>query len=86
MTIPTTPLPARADAANRAARTFAQGLGVDVLIAVLPLLYDAVSGWDGAFTADYWTLVGVSLLKTAAIAGISYVMRLVKTPPGNPPA
>ncbi|MEV4659411.1 hypothetical protein [Micromonospora sp. NPDC049301] len=85
MTItPTTPLPAKADARNRAARTFVQGLITDLLIAVLPVLYEAVSGWDGAFTREYWTVVGISVLKTIGIAAISYVMRLQRTPPGNP--
>ncbi|PWR05177.1 hypothetical protein DKT68_28270 [Micromonospora acroterricola] len=87
MTItPTTPLPAKADARNRAIRTFVQGLITDVLIAVLPVLYEAVSDWDGAFTSEYWTVVGISVLKTLAIAVVSYVMRLQRTPPGNPAA
>lgn len=81
-----TPLPAVADAKNRAARSVLQGLGVDVLVAGLPLLYDAATGWDGSFSAAYWTLVGVSLMKTAAVATVAYVMRLTKTPPGNPAA
>lgn len=86
MTTTTIPLPAKADAANRAARTFVQGLLTDVAVAALPVIYDAVSGWDGAFTSGYWTVVGVSVMKTAAVAAVSYFMRLRSTPPGNRPA
>jgi len=84
-TTPTIPLPAKADAANRAARTFVQGLATDVAIAALPVIYDAVSGWDGAFTSEYWTVVGISVMKTVAVAAVSYFMRLRSTPPGNRP-
>ncbi|MEH1166035.1 hypothetical protein V6V47_11690 [Micromonospora sp. CPCC 205539] len=79
-----TPLPAKLDARNRALRTFVQGLSADVAIALLPAIYAAVSGWDGAFTSAYWTVVGISLLKTVTIAAVSYFMRLRYTPPGNP--
>jgi len=84
-TTPTVPLPAQADAVNRAARTFVQGLATDVAVAALPVIYDAVSGWDGAFTRAYWTVVGVSVMKTVAVAAVSYFMRLRSTPPGNRP-
>ncbi|WP_405096445.1 hypothetical protein [Micromonospora sp. NBC_01412] len=80
------PLSAKADAVNRAARTFVQGLLTDVAIAALPVVFDAVSGWDGAFTRDYWTVVGVSVLKTVGVATVSYFMRLRSTPPGQPAA
>lgn len=71
---------ARTDAKDRAWRTFLQNIGVDVTVAVAPLLYGAVSTWDGAFTAAYWLPVGLSVGKTAALVVIAYVMRLKKDP------
>ena len=68
------------DAADRSWRTLLQNVPLDILIVVAPLLYDAVSGWDGSFTAAYWVAVGVGVAKTAALAVIAYVMRLKKDP------
>lgn len=82
---PAPPTPT-ADATNRAWRTLLQGLLFDLAVVVLPALYDAVTGWDGAGGRTYWTAVGLSLAKTAVVAAIAYVMRLVHTPPGNRPA
>lgn len=70
----------RQDAKDRAWRTFLQNIGVDVAVAVGPVVYDAVAGWDGAFTAAYWVPVGVSVAKTAAVVVLAYVMRLKKPP------
>lgn len=68
------------DAKDRSWRTLLQNVPLDILIVVAPLLYDAVSGWDGSFTASYWVAVGVGVAKTAALAVIAYVMRLKKSP------
>lgn len=82
MSVSPLPVPpsASADATNRAARTFLWGLATDVAIAVLPIAYDAVSHVDSVGTRQYWTLVGVSLGKTAAMTALSYVMRRLKPP------
>jgi hypothetical protein len=72
---------ARADARNRAWRSFLQGLLIDLGVAVLPLIYDAVSGWDGAFSRTYWTAVVISVAKTIGVTVISYVMRRTVPPP-----
>lgn len=53
---------------------------LDVAIVLLPLLYDAISKWDGSFSAAYWQVVGVALLKTAGMAALAYWMRLKKAP------
>lgn len=71
---------AKVDAKDRAWRTFLQNIGVDIAVVVAPLLYGAVSSWDGAFTAAYWVPVGLSVAKTAALVAIAYVMRLRKDP------
>lgn len=70
----------KADALERASRTFWPSLALDVGICVAPLAYDAISKWDGSFSAAYWTVVGVGLGKTAALAAISYWLRYVKKP------
>ena len=74
-----------ADAKDRAWRTLQQSLPLDIAIAVAPLLYDAVTKWDGSFSSAYWIAVGVGLLKTAALVPIAYFMRK-KRPPAPPAA
>lgn len=68
------------DAKDRAWRTFLQNVGLDLAVVVGPLLYDAVGGWNGSFSAAYWIPVGIMLGKTAALVVIAYVMRLRKPP------
>jgi hypothetical protein len=80
------------DARNRAWRTFLQGLGLDVLVAIATLvvtLTQSPDAWQG------WAVVGASLARTVAQAAASYVMRrfldqspiptpLPPDPPGEP--
>lgn len=73
-------LVAKVDARDRAWRTFLQNIGVDIAVTVGPLLVDAFTRWDGAFTAAYWTPVGLSVAKTAVLVVLAYVMRLKKPP------
>lgn len=68
------------DAKDRSWRTLQQNLPLDVAIALAPLLFDAITKWDGSFNAVYWTAVGVGLLKTAALVPIAYFMRKRKPP------
>lgn len=75
-------VPVKKDAKNRAIRTFIQNIGLDVAVVVLPLIYDAVSGWNGGFDAAYWTLVSTSVGKTAALTVIAYFMRKASPPVG----
>ena len=72
----------RADAKDRSWRTFQQNVPLDILIAVAPLLFDAVTKWDGSFSTVYWTAVGVGVLKTAALVPLAYWMRRKKPPAG----
>ncbi len=61
-----------ADAQNRALRTFLQGMGIDVLVAVCVLVLastDAISDKAGLIT------FGIALVKTVATSAASYVMR-----------
>lgn len=68
------------DARNRAWRTLLQGLGVDILVAVGFVLYDALQ----SATPDYRLLL-LSLVKTALVTVASFLMRL-KTSIAAPPA
>lgn len=66
----------RADARNRAARTFIQGLGIDILAAVILLLLPVVTSANG--WGDFeWNLLGFLLAKTVAATVFAYVMRTV---------
>ena len=60
-------------ARRNALRTFLQGLGLDVLIAVAILVAQLVSApleaWQG------WAAVGIAFARTVAGAAASYVMR-----------
>lgn len=64
----------RADAQNRAMRTFLQGLATDVVTAIIMLLLPVLThanGWD-----DFeWSVMGFLLLKTVLITAMSYAMR-----------
>lgn len=73
------PLPQGADARNRAWRTLAQGLLLDVGVAVALLL--AVALADVQWTRAYWIALGASLGRTVAQTGVAYVMRHLKPPP-----
>lgn len=62
------------DARNRAVRTFFQGLGADVLAALVLLLlpvFTNANGW-GDFE---WQILGFLIAKTVAVTVLSYVMR-----------
>lgn len=61
----------KADARNRAWRTFLQGLAIDLAVAVAVLLY-SVTQDDGPIV---WAVVGASLLRTVVQTAAAYVMR-----------
>lgn len=62
------------DAKNRALRTFLQGLGVDVLAALVLLVFPVVSGASDWSSFD-WQILGFLAAKTVAVTILSYVMR-----------
>lgn len=62
-------------AIERALRTFAQGLGLDLLLALAMVVYDAML----QATVD-WRLLGLALLKTTLMTVASYVMRRLAPP------
>jgi hypothetical protein len=78
--MPTYPPSATADARNRAWRTFIQGLGVDVALAVTGGVSLAVASPDFAWTRAYWLGVGLSLAKTTLTTITAYVMRKAAPP------
>lgn len=97
MTVPTTRAARhalKADAKNRAWRTLLQGLAADVLVAVAAVLLAWLPDAD-ITSAEAWTVVAVTLAKTALTTAASWIMRakldasIVPTPlppadPGEP--
>ena len=64
-----------ADARNRALRTFLQGLGIDVAVAVATVLYTWLNSDADLSSREAWVGVGILLGKTALTTAASYVMR-----------
>lgn len=69
---------ARHDAAERSLRSLAQGLALDILVAVVLVLATAVG--DIEWTPTYWKLLGLTLAKSVIQAGVSYLMRMFVAP------
>jgi hypothetical protein len=74
------PAPVNVDARNRALRTFAQGLGIDVASAVLLGVGPALAGEHFAWTGPYWATVGLLAAKTAVQTAVSYAARKLVPP------
>ncbi len=74
------PLSAEDDARNRALRTFVQGLGLDVAVALSVFL--AASFTDIQWTREYWVALGLTAARTVLLAAVSYVARKVVPPAG----
>lgn len=64
------------DARNRALRTLAQGLAFDVTAAVVLVLFTAFSSAQ-TWSDLEWTLIAFTLLKSAVVSALSYLMRTV---------
>jgi len=64
-----------ADARNRAWRTFWQGLGVDVGLAVLGAVMTALDAMPPTLSRAYWLGLGVLVVKTAIQAAVAYASR-----------
>lgn len=79
------PLPTGADAKNRAWRTLAQGVALDVTAAVVLAVAPSLLGHDFAWTEDYWSLIGLLAAKTAIQTAVSYWMRHAMPPPSGDP-
>jgi hypothetical protein len=73
------PLSKTADARNRAWRTFAQGLGIDVVTAVAGAVTLPLN--DVTWTRVYWVGVTSLAAKTAVQTAVAYVARRVVPPP-----
>lgn len=67
-----------ADARNRSWRTLLQGLGIDLVFAIVAVLA-TLSGAD-LFERETWILFAALLIKTVIQTVVAYVMRLKITP------
>lgn len=75
--------PIKRDAQSRAARTFAQGLGIDAAIAIAAVLLVWLP--DADLTGrEAWTVLGITVAKTLIQTVAAYVMRLKVAPAGEP--
>ena len=72
----------QADAAQRAKRTFIQGIALDVAVAIAVALLAWLPDAD-LTNKQAWIILGTSLAKTVLTAVASYVMRL-KVRPDQP--
>lgn len=61
----------KSDAKNRALRTFLQGLGIDLLIAITGTAYIVLTGEGFG-----WAVLGTAVAKTGLTTLASYVMRI----------
>jgi len=68
------------DARNRAVRTFLQNLAVDVVVALLLVIYPVVSGAQDLSQVQ-WGLLAASVLKTLVVTVLSFLMRFFKLSP-----
>lgn len=79
--MPATPaLPVKVDAKSRAVRTFLQGIGIDVAVAIAAGLLLWLPDADLS-SREAWIVLGTSVAKSVLTAVASYVMRLKVTPP-----
>lgn len=70
----------RADARNRAWRTFMQGLLVDVTAAVTLAVGPALTGSDFAWSRTYWATLAALAAKTALTSAVAYLARRIIPP------
>lgn len=73
----------KADATNRALRTFLQGLAYVILFAVGLVLYNAFSTATDWSDFD-WSALAFSALQAAVMAGFAYLMRAKLDPSSVP--
>lgn len=71
---------AKADARDRAWRSFVQLILLDIVAALVPIATDILGQTDLWGSKSYWVTVAALLGKTILGVGLSYLMRLVKEP------
>lgn len=64
------------DARNRALRTFLQNIGFDIAAALVVVLYTVIAPAE-SWGDIQWAVLGFTLVKTASVTGLSYLMRKV---------
>lgn len=73
-----------ADARNRALRTFLQGLGVDIAVALALTVGPALVGSEFTWSRAYWQTLGLIAAKTVITTIVSYVTRKLIPPTFEP--
>lgn len=71
-----------ASARNRSWRTFLQGLGLDIIFALVALV--GTLGNVDFFSTAGWTMLGILVVKTVIQTAVSYVARVKIAPPYEP--
>lgn len=89
MTDPNVPVPetkaeTRAAAGERSWRTFLQGMGIDVGVAVVLVISAAVGNLD--WSTAFWTSLLTSVGKTVVQTAVAYLMRVFVKPRQEVPA
>lgn len=74
---------AKADARNRAWRTFVQNGAIDLGVALVLAVGPALAADDFTWTGAQWKVIGLLAGKTAVATAVSYVSRLKVAPPGS---
>ena len=67
------------DAKSRAWRTLAQGLALDVLVAVVMVLASSIG--DLQWTTAWFSALGLLIAKSAVHAAVAYLARIFVPPP-----
>lgn len=68
----------KADAKERSLRSLAQGLALDVFVALVLVVATAFN--DIQWTPTYWKILGLAAAKSILQAGASYLMRILVKP------
>lgn len=65
----------KADASNRSIRTFLQGIGIDIAVAIALVLGTTIVGWENWGDVQ-WAVLSFTVAKSVVQAVAAYVMRL----------
>jgi hypothetical protein len=79
------PMSTEQDARNRAARSFIQGMLVDITVALVVAVAPLILGQGFTWEARWWAAVGLLAAKSVVQSAVSYLARKLVPPPSAPP-